>query len=566
MDVSDLRLSAEKLVHDIQVDDRLPVSCLSEETVNRLSIQTSLGDIVEVIPSIESSSSAKIHEIIVWAEGLLRNPHGIVQDSRTVDAAVATQKWITEALTPPKTFAPRSHTDPSIAPQDSHRISLMQTDPTFDVTAIDISRWSLMAVAGLRLLSHLTRLVPSLYESPLQGLVTSLASFTDSRDPWTRSEASGTANALLLDVLGRASATDPMALSKLLASLLQDRVKPSFTKTKNPSITEQGRKANYRQLDVMDFSNSEVELKPWKFRDVYIMTVFRWILGKLDVCSPIFYHVKADVKQETQIQEHWPLVIPPLMAVLDDEAISNKVKGCELLVTILKHTPSSLLQKTGIGEIFQDVLMPCLSYLPSLTSEEESVCLLDAVYPTLLVLLRTRFPGYEPTAKRMATLDQILRVGILHGFSQAGEYVKIATVLMYTLSELIEEMGIMSVSHLKDLLPIVSGILSSPFGPAHPRLLLAAALALQAIILNNWPRISYYRGEVLKGLAICWCTINEDTRKSNDLDNVKIAVRQDIRLLRESVGTNIVELVDVDQLLRGDPQLSDLLITGNQCG
>ena len=149
------------------------------------------------------------------------------------------------------------------------------------------------------------------------------------------------------------------------------------------------------------------------------------------------------------VQDNWPLIIPPLLAVVDDEAIENKIKGCELLSMLLKMTTSSLLQKTGLGEVFQDALMPCLSYLPTLTSEEESLRLLEAVYPTLLDLLRARYAEAESTAKKMAAIDQMIRIGIVKGFAHAGEYVKIATTLMCELSEMVNEMGIMSTKHLK---------------------------------------------------------------------------------------------------------------------
>ena len=140
-----------------------------------------------------------------------------------------------------------------------------------------------MAVAGLRLLSHLRFRVLTLYEDSVVDMAASLGSFTDSRDPWTRPEAFETANALLVDLLRRDQLADPKFLSKLLASLLQDRVKPSFAQTRSSAITEQGRKANYRLPSAVDVGDSEVDRKPWKFRDIHILTVFRWILGILDV-------------------------------------------------------------------------------------------------------------------------------------------------------------------------------------------------------------------------------------------------------------------------------------------
>ena len=144
-------------------------------------------------------------------------------------------------------------------------------------------------------------------------------------------------------------------------------------------------------------------------------------------------------------------MIPPLLTILDEEATQNKVKGCELLAIFLKIVPSSLLQRTGLGEVFQHSLMPCLSYLPTLTPEEESVRLLSAVYPTLLTLVRRRYATATEHGDRQGTkaLDKILRVGILNGYAHAGENVTIATLLVGQLTELINEMGIASAKHLK---------------------------------------------------------------------------------------------------------------------
>ena len=102
-------------------------------------------------------------------------------------------------------------------------------------------------------------------------------------------------------------------------------------------------------------------------------------------------------------------------------------------------------------------------------------------------------------------------------------------------------------------------MLSAPFGPAHPPLLLAAAVALQAVILNDWPRIDCYQAEILKGLALCWYTINESICESCELDSVKTVVRQDINLLRECVRANVVDSLGMDVLLHDNHQLGGLL-------
>lgn len=97
--------------------------------------------------------------------------------------------------------------------------------------------------------------------------------------------------------------------------------------------------------------------------------------------------------------------------------------------------------------------MPCLSYLPTLKPEEESVRLLSAVYPTLLILVRRRYAAAtgDSDRQRIKALDKILRVGIFNGYAHAGGNVMIAKLLVSQVPDLVNEMGIASVKHLKVL-------------------------------------------------------------------------------------------------------------------
>ena len=161
------------------------------------------------------------------------------------------------------------------------------------------------------------------------------------------------------------------------------------------------------------------------------------------------YFIHSNIQKDTLVG-NWPLVIPPLLAVLDDEDVDFKIKGCELLDSFLRITPSSLLQSTGLGEVFHDALAPCLAYLPALTPEEESLRLLNAVYPALMELTRGRYPKDGQTQElKFRCLDGILRVGVLRGYSHAGEHVRVGEMLLNHLIAIVHEMGIRCVKHLK---------------------------------------------------------------------------------------------------------------------
>ena len=135
-----------------------------------------------------------------------------------------------------------------------------------------------MGLKGLILLSHLRRLVPPLQDGPDAAVLTCLAAFNDKNDPWNSPSAQQQASNLIEDY------TRSSHLPVMLTSILQERIKPLFSRTGNPAITPQGRKAiNPRPSNIAMHSDIDAEVKPWKFRDVYIVTVFRWVLHHLNV-------------------------------------------------------------------------------------------------------------------------------------------------------------------------------------------------------------------------------------------------------------------------------------------
>ena len=109
-----------------------------------------------------------------------------------------------------------------------------------------------------------------------------LASFTQSRDSWTTEALKIQADNLLQRSI-KLLRHECDSIEALLSRLLREKVKPLFAKSKNPNVTEAGRK-NISPLPVpVEHSIDEIALKPWKYQDVYIVAVFEWILNQLNV-------------------------------------------------------------------------------------------------------------------------------------------------------------------------------------------------------------------------------------------------------------------------------------------
>jgi len=344
----------------------------------------------------------------------------------------------------------------------------------------------------------------------------------------------------------------------LIDHFLRLTIRPLFQKAKRPEITTAGRKNTKEGIAIAKQVAWFEENSLWK-NDVYVLDLLCWVLRSLDT------HL---------IEKHWPMLLPPILTLIDDHETHNKATGCRLLSTLLRTTPPSLLKKTGLGPVFEEALLPCLTFLPQLTSVDESIEILNAAYPALIQLSRVQSPIKPPSTIREQQskentlrltevvpskarfLDRILRQGILTGYLHAGDNPRIATVLFTHLAALIQELGIDSVKHLKDVLPLLSNVLSDPLGAAHPPLLMAAVKAIQACVLNAWPRMDVWRGEVLRGLAGAWLTLeNED---SEDVGEVRRESAEILAMLVVAVKGKVNLEKDLQSLVEADGRLREL--------
>ena len=102
--------------------------------------------------------------------------------------------------------------------------------------------------------------------------------------------------------------------------------------------------------------------------------------------------------------------------------------------------------------------------------------------------------------------------------------------------------------------------MAAPFASAYPALLQASVEAVKIITITDWPRIAHHRGDILKGLTICWCRIQDEEVQSQELNTVREKIEQAVQLLTYAVTLD-AKLVDEYQvLIDSDSRLRDLLV------
>lgn len=113
---------------------------------------------------------------------------------------------------------------------------------------------------------------------------------------------------------------------------------------------------------------------------------------------------------------------------------------------------------------------------------------------------------------------------------------------------------------LKHVLPLLSANLTAPFATAYSPLLEASIKAFQVAMVNDWPRITYHRGEILRGLTICWCRIKDEETRTEGLREIEESIRRFVRLLTLLVKKDVDVAAEYQILVDSNYRLRDLLI------
>lgn len=274
----------------------------------------------------------------------------------------------------------------------------------------------------------------------------------------------------------------------------------------------------------------------------------------------------------------WHLYIPPLLTLLDDPLTRVRSRGLRLATSFLRKFPARKLRATGLASVFEDAVFPTLSYLPSLTPEAESVALLDPAFDALLVLAGQLSVDLVPPGKagegkkdERRLLDRILRQGVLSGYFHCPEHPGIVEVLMRKTGRVVEALGLGAVKHLKDLVPMLKGVITDPFAYSRLKTLREGSGAMQVVIQNCWPRLveGVWAEEMLGIVVIGWVGLldhevvegnkEKGQRKGEDLEGITEELRKTVAMLAAVAKSGGVDLSEkVKPLVVKEPGLAGL--------
>lgn len=155
----------------------------------------------------------------------------------------------------------------------------------------------------------------------------------------------------------------------------------------------------------------------------------------------------------------------------------------------------------------------------------------------------------------------MMRQGILLGYFHANEHPSLVCVLIANMTTLVQRMGLFAVKHLKDILPILSGVLTDPFAGVRLERLSVALDALKVVCLNCWMRIGepVRRVEVVRALVGCWGTLDVECEgDAGMVERIREEARTAGRVFVKAVEGFVDMRVELEPLLEVNQGLGEL--------
>ena len=219
---------------------------------------------------------------------------------------------------------------------------------------------------------------------------------------------------------------------------------------------------------------------------------------------------------------NWSLLVPPVLILLDDQHVANRIAGLQSLKHITARPIGDKLKSNGLGKVFMDASFSSIHYLPPSVPEIDSHQMIRLTVTNMICTARLI---HQPNLAAIAAdLNALLNQGIIRAFVYCSDQDVTAICLFECLAELIAEMEIYAVNYLHNILDIICDTMNNVLNGSKAALLAAAIACLHTTFTYCWPLIPYHHARILTSLAKC-CTYSDDTDIHTSLHTLALALQ-----------------------------------------
>ncbi|KAJ3390377.1 hypothetical protein HDU92_000532 [Lobulomyces angularis] len=262
-------------------------------------------------------------------------------------------------------------------------------------------------------------------------------------------------------------------------------------------------KLTYKEENDIISSNFEL---PWKSEKVEVVSILSEVLKNVEF--PTF-------------QPLLHLLIPPVLNLLDDYQMENKLIGNVLLNHVfIKNINEVDFRVCGVGPIFLKTLEIHLTF-------HDSPKLISAAVNNLIEL--NEMQEVKSSLSFYSRIEEIMRLIIRGLIFNKGGKVAITLTFLKSATILVNKLKLASVMFLDELVELSCDVISFHWGDVNSQL--AAIELISDLIKYCHPRIASNRGIILKTIGKSWSF--SDERAKADFDYMKNMNKGEFKLLFE---------------------------------
>jgi hypothetical protein len=357
---------------------------------------------------------------------------------------------------------------------------------------------------------------------------------------------------------------DGTLVPSILEELLVRIIKPLFT-SQHSSLTSSGRKRLVSAPPTLPHQTPvSFDLDSPRWKNKFTFVLLTPIIGT--------YEILAKEVQSEAFSEHFYLLVPPVLNIIDDYEAESKAAGYELLGRLC-HTDSQIgsgmVKRSGLLNVFIESMKTNFMMIPTLTEAKTSLKVLQPLYTAFFAVVDAGLAVPDDGSEKGAEGDGSIRLTPIQ--SQRNEYhtlllrhgifaallhlntpepagpthVELVTFLLRQLRLTMLRLDVFAVKDFHVVIPMMKAILTNPFSLADGPLIRDCLDVYTACIEVGWVRVAErWWIEILRALVGCWINVIDELEIGPDEQKRSVLgrVRGRLRSVAKELGSIVDEV------------------------
>jgi len=214
--------------------------------------------------------------------------------------------------------------------------------------------------------------------------------------------------------------------------------------------------------------------------------------------------------QDPGLREIWPLIIPPIITLVESSVPRYRLRGLQLSIHLLRNVPPLLICQTGINSILQNAFSTTFGLL----NIQQTFDLLNAAFDASMMLIEVQWKASQQTPKDQANrynqINQLMEESVFNALSfgkgqgHDGQ-MELHNFAVRRVIEITRELGYGIGRHIRVIMPyLCETLLNLTLSRASYSTVIEINKLLKLLFSTCEDLLLEWRSRLIVVLATCW--------------------------------------------------------------